>query len=130
MKFQLSYLIAFALLGASMMVQFADAAVCPDECTTRKGVNGLIMCKPNKKGVKKSRCVTKPNIQQKILKRGGTCGVCLKEDDNSNGRCPAKFDCNNGKGSTMCVENSKFGSIEACVDKASKPLLASKCGPC
>ena len=129
MKVQLSCLIALALISASMMVQCADASVCPDECTTR-GVNGLIMCKPNKKGIKKSRCITNTKIQRKVLNRGGTCGACPKEDDNSNGRCPAKFDCNNGKGSTMCVQNSRFGSSEACVDKASKQLLASKCGRC
>ena len=76
MKIQLSSLIALALLGASM-VQFVDAAVCPDECISG-GRTGVKMCKDGK-----NRCVTRTqNQQRKILRRGGKCGVCSSGSGN------------------------------------------------
>ena len=80
MKVQLSCLIALALLGASMTVQFADAAaaVCPDECTAG-GRNGVKMCKNGK-----DQCITKPKQQRNIIKKGGKCGVCSNDNGNGN----------------------------------------------
>jgi len=70
MKLQFSLLVALALLGASLMVQFVDAAVCPDECSVG-GRTGVNMCKNGK-----NQCVTRTNQQRNILKKGGNCGVC------------------------------------------------------
>ena len=123
MKAQFSCLITLALLGASM-VQFVDAAVCPEDtstCTNGNG-NGVKMCKRKTNGVKKNTCVTNPKIQRNILKRGGSCGVCPNDNGNGNGngnnkvRCSASSEaemCVNGKGARGYYMNN--GSKTVCV---------------
>mmetsp|Transcript_1092 Transcript_1092/g.1905 ORF Transcript_1092/g.1905 Transcript_1092/m.1905 type:complete len:84 (+) Transcript_1092:1-252(+) len=80
--------------------------------------NGRTMC------VKDSMTIARQNAGDKC----GCCrGVCPR-------MCPASDDCNGGKGSSMCLEQSNDGKVTICVNK---PAVQTKldngigtCGRC
>jgi len=71
MKVQFSILVALALLGASMIVQFVDAMVCYDECSVR-GRAGVKVCENGK-----NQCATKRNNREAFSKREGNVEFVL-----------------------------------------------------